>query len=59
MTESSKRMGGKYDVDAISLLNAKLDTLSQNFDLTNFNAVGTSCVACKICESSDYVAIEC
>jgi len=36
-----KRVGGKYDIDALTLLNAKMDAMTQKLDKLNVNAVNS------------------
>ena len=56
-----KRVGGKYDVDALTLLTAKMDAMTQKLDKLNVTAVN-SCPpspCCDRCGSLDHVAKNC
>jgi len=51
-----KRVGGKFDVDAVTLLTAKRDTMIQRLDRLNVNAVNlcASSPNCDQCGSHDH-----
>ena len=52
-----KRVGGKYDVDALTLLTTKMDAMTQKLDRLNVNVVN-SCApsaSCDRCDSLDHV----
>ena len=38
----SKRVGGNHEVDALTLLNAKVDAMTQRLERLNVNAVNSS-----------------
>ena len=44
-----KRVGGKYDVDTLSSLTAKMDAMTQKLDKLNVNAVN-SCAPSPLCD---------
>ena len=57
----SKRVGGKFDVDALTLLATKMDAMTQKLDRLNVNAVN-SCTPSPICDrcgSHDHVTENC
>jgi len=52
-----KRVGGKRAVDAITLLSAKVDRMTQRLDQMNVNAVNSSAPSlCEICGSIEHTA---
>jgi len=56
-----KRVRGKYDVDALTLLTAKMDAMTQKLDKLNVNAVN-SCAhppLCDRCGVLDHVIENC
>jgi len=56
-----KRVGGKYDVDALTFLTAKMDAMTQKLDKLNVNAVN-SCAPyplCDRCGALDHVTENC
>jgi len=44
-----KRVGGKYDIDALTLLTAKMDAMTQKLDKLNVNAM-YSCALFPVCD---------
>jgi len=52
-----KRVGGKYDIDALTLLTVKMDVMTQKLDKLNVNAVNSCALSpcCDICGSLDHV----
>jgi len=56
-----KRVGAKYDIDALTLLTAKMDAMTQKLDRLNANAVN-SCASSPSCDrrgSLDHVIENC
>jgi len=56
-----KRVGGKFDVDALTLLTAKMDAMTQKLDILNVSTVN-SCApfpTCDRCGSYDHVTKNC
>ena len=54
----AKRFGGKLEVDALTLLSAKVDTMTQSLDRINVNAVNSSAPSpCEICGSTEHVTL--
>jgi len=56
-----KRVGGKYEIDALTLLTAKMDAMTQKSDKLNVNAVN-SCAPfplCDRCGSLEHVSENC
>ena len=56
-----KRAGGKYDIDALTLLTAKMDAMIQKLNKLNVNALN-SCApspCCDRCGSLDHVTENC
>ena len=56
-----KRVGGKYDTDALTLLTTKIDAMTQKLDKLNINAVN-SCApspSCGRCGSLGHVIENC
>jgi len=56
-----KRVGGKSDVDALTLLTAKMDAMTQKFDRLNVSVVN-SCAPSPTCDrygSHDHVTENC
>jgi len=55
-----KRIAGKLEVDALTLLSAKVDAVTQSLDRMNVNAVNSSApFPCKICGSMELVTLNC
>jgi len=55
-----KRAGGKLEVDALTLLFAKFDAMTQRLDRINVNAVNSSAPpSCEICGSIEHVTLNC
>ena len=55
-----KRVGGKLEVDALTLLSAKVDAMTQRLDRMNVNAVNFSAPPpCEICGSVDHLTLSC
>ena len=55
-----KRVRGKLEVNAITLLSAKLDAMTQRLDQMNVNAVNSSGPSpCKICGSIEHITLNC
>jgi len=56
-----KRVGGKYHIDALTLLTAKMDAMTQKLDKLNVNAVN-SCGPFPLCDrygALDHVTENC
>ncbi|KAJ8767027.1 hypothetical protein K2173_012538 [Erythroxylum novogranatense] len=58
---ATKRTPGKYDVDALTILSAKVDAMTHRLDRLNVNSVnaGSSTSACEICGSVDHLSVHC
>ena len=55
-----KRVGSKLEVDAITLLSAKVDAISQRLDRVNVKAVNSNAPSpCEICGSIEHVTLNC
>jgi len=55
-----KQVGGKLEVDALALLSAKVDDMTQRLDRMNVNAVNSNAPApCEICGSIKHVTLNC
>jgi len=55
-----KRVGGKLEVDRLTLLSAKVDAMTQRFDRMNVNDVNSSAPSpCEICSSIEHVTLNC
>jgi len=55
-----KWVGGKLEVDALTLLSAKVDTMTQRLDCINVNAVNFSApTPCEICGSIEHLTLNC
>ena len=53
-------VGGKLEVDALTLLFAKVNAMTQRLDRMNVNAVNSSAPSpCEICGSIEHVALNC
>ena len=51
-----KRVGGKFEVDVLTLLSAKVDAMTYRLDRMNVNAVNSSALSpCEICGSVKHV----
>ena len=52
-----KLVGGKYDINALTLLTAKMDAMTQILDRLNVNAVNSCALSpsCDRCDSLDHV----
>ena len=52
-----KRVGGKYDIDALALLTAKMNAMTQKLDKLNVNVVNSCVISPSYdrCGSLDYV----
>jgi len=51
-----KRVGGKLEINAITLLSAKVDAMTHRLDQMNVNAVNYSALPpCKICGSIEHM----
>ena len=57
----SEWVEGKLEVDALTLLNVKVDAMTQRLEPLNVNAVNSSAPSpsCEICGSIDYLAENC
>ena len=53
-----KMVGGKYDINALTLLTAKVDAMTQKLDKLNVNAVNSCAPSplCDRCGSLDHVS---
>jgi len=60
-TSQPRRVGGKLEVDAISLLSAKVDAMSQKLERLNVNSISSSTPfpSCKICSYVDHLTVNC
>jgi len=59
--DQPKRVGGKFNIDALTLLTAKMDAMTQRLDRLNVNVVN-SCVPSPTfdrCGSYDHVTANC
>jgi len=55
-----RRVGGKLEIDAITLLSAKVDTMTKRLDQMNVNAVSSSAASpCEICGSIEHMSLNC
>jgi len=56
-----KRVGGNLEVDALTLLNAKVDAMTQRLERLNVNAVNSNVpsVSCEIYFSIDHLIENC
>jgi len=55
-----KRVGGKLEVDTLTLLAAKVDAMTQRLDRMNVNVVNSSVPpSCEICGSVDHLTLNC
>jgi len=53
-----KRVRGKLEADALTLLSAKVDTMTQRLDCMNVNVVNSSTPPpCEICGSVDHLTL--
>ncbi|XP_042460369.1 uncharacterized protein LOC122043868 [Zingiber officinale] len=50
---------GKFEVDAFSLMSAKLDALTKKFEAMGSNTANAIVCACDICESADHAQDTC
>jgi len=55
----TKRVGGKLEVDALTLLSVKVDSLTQSLDHMNVNVNSSVPPPCKICGSIKHVTLNC
>jgi len=56
----SKRVGGKLEVDALTLLSAKVDAMTQRLNRMNVNVVNSSAPPpCEICGFVDHLTLNC
>jgi len=57
----SKWVGGKLELDAIFMLSAKVDAVSQKLEGLNVNSVGSSTPSpsCDLCGSVDHLNVHC
>jgi len=55
-----KQDGGKFELDALTLLFAKVDAMTQRLDRMNVNAVNSSTPSpCEICGFIDHLTLNC
>ena len=55
-----RRGGGKLEVDAFTLLSAKVDAMTKRLDQMNVNAVNSSAPSpCEICGSIEHISLNC
>jgi len=56
-----KRVGGKLELDAIFILSAKVDAMSQRLERLNVNSISstTPSPSCEICRSIDHLIVNC
>ena len=53
-----KQVGGKLEVDALTLLSTKVDAMTQRLDRMNVNAVNSNALPlCEICGSVDHLTL--
>ena len=53
-----KRVGGKLEVDALTLLSGKVDAMTQRMDRMNVNVVNSSAPPpCEMCGSVDHLSL--
>jgi len=59
--DQPKRVGGKIEVDALTLLTTKVDAMTQRLDQLNVNAVNSSAPfpSCEICGLVDHLTLNC
>jgi len=58
--DQPKRVGGKLKVDALTLLSAKVDAMTQRLNRMNVNAVNSSAPSlCEICGFVDHLTLNC
>ena len=56
----TQRVGGKLKIDALTLLSAKTDAMTQRLDRMNVNTVNSSVsFPCEICGSIEHVTLNC
>jgi len=57
----SKKSRGKFDVDSLTLLTAKMDAMTQRLECLNFNVVNAYApsLPCDCCRSFDHVTLSC
>jgi len=54
----SKRVAGKFEVDALTLLSAKVDAMTQRLDCMNVNVINSSAPpSCEICGSIKHLTL--
>jgi len=54
------RVGGKFEVDALTLLSAEADAMTQRLDRLNVNAVNSNAPSpCDTCGSIDHITLHC
>ena len=55
-----RRVGGKLEVDAFTLLSTKADAMTKGLDQMNVNAVNSSAPSpCEICGSIEHISLNC
>ena len=55
-----KRVGGKFEVDALTLLSAKVDAMTKRLDRLNVNAIHANAPSpYDICGSIDHINLHC
>ena len=56
-----KKVGGKQELDALTLLPAKVDAMTQRLDHLNVNSASSSAPppSCEICGSADHLTMNC
>ena len=53
-------VGGKLEVDAFTLLSAKVDAMTKRLDQLNVNAANSSAPSpCEICVSIEHISLHC
>jgi len=56
----AQQVRGKLEVDALTLLSAKVDAMTQRLDRMTVNAVNSSCPPpCEICGSVHHLTLNC
>ena len=56
-----KRVGGKLELDAIFILSAKVDAMSQKLEHLNVSSPSSSTLSpsCELCGSVDHLTVNC
>jgi len=55
-----RQVGGKFEVDAFSLLSAKINAMTKRLDQLNVNTINFSAASpCEICGSIEHISSHC